>query len=182
MNKPQLILKAIKESLIPLTEKEVAAGNHVFGGLVLDKESCQVITAGSNNRRENPIYHGEIDTSRRFFAAPGHPDPAKCIFVARHDPCSMCISAISWAGFHEIWVLFGYDDVEKEFGMPVDLMMYKELFGAEGATDDNKFFRKYYLKKEAAKQENAAELRKEIAEIEKLYGEMRVEDFDYPGM
>ena len=94
----------------------------------------------------------------------------------------MCISAISWAGFHEIWVLFGYDDVEKEFGMPVDLMMYKELFGAEGATDDNKFFRKYYLKKEAAKQENAAELRKEIAEIEKLYGEMRVEDFDYPGM
>ena len=73
-------------------------------------------------------------------------------------------------------------DGEKEFGMPVDIMMYKEVFGAEGATDYNKFFRKYYLKKEAAKQENAAELRKEIAEIEKLYGEMRVEDFDYPGM
>ena len=84
MNKPQLILKAIKESLIPLTEKEVAAGNHVFGGLVLDKESCQVITAGSNNRRENPIYHGEIDTIRRFFAAPGHPDPAKCILSLIH--------------------------------------------------------------------------------------------------
>ncbi len=182
MNKPQLILKAIKENLIPLTRKEVAAGNHVFGGLVLDKESCRVITTGSNNRQANPIYHGEIDTIQRFFADGGHPDPADCIFVASHAPCSMCISAISWAGFHEIWVLFGYDDVEKKFGMPVDLMMYKEVFGANGARSENAFFKKYDLKKEAAKEANAAELAKEIKELERLYGEMAVQDFDYPGM
>ncbi|MDO4559694.1 MAG: deaminase [bacterium] len=182
MNRPQLIIKAIKERLIPLTEKEVAAGNHVFGGLVMEKESGRVITAGSNNRQANPIYHGEIDTIQRFFAAKDHPAPAACLFVASHDPCPMCASAISWAGFPEIWVLFSYEDVKKEFGMPVDLMMYKEIFGAEGARSENAFFKKYDLKKEAAKEENAAELLKEIAEIEALYGKMQVQDFDYPGM
>ena len=94
----------------------------------------------------------------------------------------MCISAISWAGFHEIWVLFGYDDVKRMFGMPVDLMMYQELFASEGASDENSFFRKYYLKKEAAKQKNAAELLKEIAEIEARYDRIPVQYFRYPGM
>lgn len=182
MNKPQLIIKAIKEKLLPLTEKKAAEGNHLFGGIVLDRQSCRVITAGSNNRQENPIYHGEIDTIQHFFADRNHPDPASCLFVASHDPCPMCISAISWAGFHEIWVLFGYDDVKRKFGMPVDLTMYHELFASEGASDENSFFRKYYLKKEAAKQENAAELLKEIAEIEARYDRIPVQYFRYPGM
>lgn len=182
MNKPQQILKAIAESLVPLTEMEVAQGNHVFGGLVLRASDCSVVTAGSNDRVDNPIYHGEIDTLRRFFAMEGHPSPAECIFVASHDPCPMCISAITWAGFREIWVLFGYEDVKRSFGMPVDLAMYKEIFGADGASDANSFYKKYYLREEAAKQENAAELAKQIEAIEKRYAAMKVQDFEYPGM
>lgn len=182
MNKIRLILKAIREELLPLTEEMVSRGNHLFGGLVLDKNSCRVITAGSNDRVENPIYHGEIDTIRRFFADKNHPSPSDCIFVASHDPCPMCISAISWAGFREIWVLFGYEDVKEKYGMPVDLTMYKEIFGAKGATSENIFFRKYYLKEEAEKQEDPRELLQEISEIEAMYDKLTIQDFSYPGM
>lgn len=180
-NKPQLIIRAIKERLIPFTEEQVKAGNHVFGGIVLDK-SGNIVTVGSNDRVTNPIYHGEIDTIRRFFADKGHPNPAECIFVASHAPCPMCISAIAWAGFHEVWVLFDYEDVKDSFDMPVDLMMYREVFGTDGAVPENAFFKKYDLRAEAAKQQNAAELAKDLAEIERLYGAMKVQDFNYPGM
>jgi len=182
MGKIKRILKAIRYDLLPLTRDGVAAGNHVFGGIVLDKETLATVVAGTNNRQANPIYHGEIDTIQRFFALKDRPAPAKCVFVASHDPCPMCISAIAWAGFKEIWVLFGYDDVAKEFGMPVDLMMYKEIFGAERANADNMFFRKYSLKEEAAKDPDAAALEREIEEITAAYAQLEVCDFEYPGM
>lgn len=184
MNKPEMIIKAIRHDLLLETSIGVEAGGHVFGAVVLDKATLSPVIAGSNNRMENPIYHGEVETLRRFFACPNHPKPKDCIFVASHDPCSMCISAIAWAGFDEVWVLFNYEDVKKSFGMPVDLLMYKEIFGAEGARPQNAFFKKYDLKAEAAKEENAEQLAASISEIEALYAQIgkQVRDFDYPGM
>ena len=181
MSKIEHILDAIKTDLLPLTQRGVTAGNHVFGGLVLRADTLETVTAGTNNRQDNPIYHGEIDTIQRFFAA-AHPAPEECIFVASHDPCSMCISAIAWSGFKEIWVLFGYDDVAKDFDMPVDLTMYKEVFGAEGARPDNIFFKKYSLSAEAKKEPNAAELARKIQELAADYAKLEVKDFDYPSM
>ena len=184
MNKPEMILNAISQTLLPVTEKGVAAGNHVFGGVILDKETLLPVAAASNDRVTNPIYHGEIATLRTFFGDKTHPLPGECIFVASHDPCPMCIAAIAWAGFDEVWVLFNYEDVKKEFGMPVDLLMYKEVFGADGARPLNAFFRKYDLKADAAKQPNAELLEEKIADIARSYGELakRVNEFDYPGM
>ncbi|MCE5201218.1 MAG: deaminase [Synergistaceae bacterium] len=182
MRKIECIIKAIQNDLLPLTRKSVAAGNHVFGGLVIDARTLETVVAGTNNRQSNPIYHGEIDTIQRFFALKDRPAPEDCIFVASHDPCSMCISAIAWSGFREIWVLFGYEDVAKDFDMPVDLMMYHDIFGAAGANPDNSFFKKYSLKDEAAKEQDSAVLAAEMEEIAAAYAALEVQDFDYPGM
>ncbi|MDD4159479.1 MAG: deaminase [Synergistaceae bacterium] len=182
MTKIENILRAIKEDLLPLTRKGVEEGNHVFGGLVLDAGSLKTIVAGTNNRQGNPIFHGEIDTIMRFFSMKDHPDPSECIFVASHDPCSMCISAIAWSGFKEIWVLFGYEDVAKDFEMPVDLIMYKEIFGAEGAKEKNLFFRKYSIKHELEKEPDPSALMEQINEIANIYSSLEVKDFNYPGM
>ena len=182
MTKIENILTAIKDDLLPLTEKGVEEGNHVFGGMVLDAASLKTIVAGTNNRQGNPIFHGEIDTILRFFSMKDHPAPSECIFVASHDPCSMCISAIAWSGFKEIWVLFGYEDVAKDFEMPVDLMMYREIFGVDGAKDNNLFFRKYSIKRESENEANASILKEKIEELEKLYSSLEVKDFEYPGM
>lgn len=182
LTKIDKILDAIKNDLLPLTKKGVEEGNHVFGGLVLDAASFRTVIAGTNNRQGNPIFHGEIDTILRFFSMKGHPDPSECIFVASHDPCSMCISAIAWSGFKEIWVLFGYEDVAKDFEMPVDLMMYREIFGVEGAKEENAFFRKYSIKRESENAPNADSLKAKIREITETYASFKVKDFDYPGL
>jgi tRNA(Arg) A34 adenosine deaminase TadA len=181
-DKIEAILRSIEFDLLPLTRKGVKQGNHVFGGLVLDANTYETIVAGTNNRQGNPIFHGEIDTILRFFSIKDHPDPTKCIFVASHDPCPMCISAIAWSGFKEIWVLFGYEEVARDYEMPVDLMIYKEVFGVKGAKENNIFFKKYSIKQEAKKAENSKDLEKKIAEIEQLYCSLVVNTFSYPGM
>ncbi len=182
MEKVERIIQAITSDLLPVTKLGVAAGNHVFGAVVLNAKTLETVVAGSNNRQSNPIYHGEIDTIQRFFALNDHPAPEDCIFVASHDPCSMCISAIAWSGFKEIWVLFTYEDVSEKFDMPVDLLMYREIFGAEGAKNENMFFRKFSIINEAAKEPNAKQLAEQIDSISDVYSAFEVQDFDYPGM
>lgn len=182
MNKVERILEALKKDQLPVTAAGVAAGGHVFGGMALRADTLETVIVGTNSRQDNPIYHGEIDAIRRFFALEGRPAPEECIFVASHEPCPMCISAIAWAGFPEIWVLFEYDEMAKDFDMPVDVMMYKEIYGANGARPVNKFFTKYSIRHEARKQPNAAELEQKIKELEAAYAKFEVHDFDYPGM
>jgi hypothetical protein len=60
--------------------------------------------------------------------------------------------------------------------------MYKEVFGVEGAKDENLFFRKYSIKRESENESNAAILKEKIEELEKLYSSLEVKDFEYPGM
>lgn len=178
--KLQKILEVIRDEILPLTESEVARGNHVFGGAILRSDTLTSVMVGSNNRIENPLFHGEIDTLNRFFKLPVRPSPSELIFIATHDPCAMCASAIAWAGFKELWVLYDYRDVEEEFGMPVDLEMYRELFGAEGVRSQNKFFNKFSLRKAVASSSATEALSPLLEEIDKRYSGLEVQDFDYP--
>ena len=117
--KIEKILRAIRGALLPLTERMVEAGNHVFGGLVLCAEDCSVVAAGSNDRVENPIYHGEIDTLRRFFALAERPAPQACIFVASHPPCPMCPSATAWPGLPPGRLLYGHQAATDGLHLPL---------------------------------------------------------------
>ena len=38
------------------------AGNKIFGAAIINKDDYSLVTAGSNNETENPIWHGEIYT------------------------------------------------------------------------------------------------------------------------
>ena len=180
--KIQGILEVIRDEVLPLTEAEVARGNHVFGGAILRADTLTSVMVGSNNRIENPLFHGEVDTLNRFFKLPVRPATKDLLFVATHDPCPMCAASIAWAGFKELWVLFDYKDVEAEFGMPVDLMMYREVFGVEGVRPDNFFFKKYGLKRAVVESPEKAELQAILDEIERRYAALEVQDFEYPGM
>lgn len=176
------ILEVIRDEVLPLTEAEVARGNHLFGGAILRADTMTSVMVGSNNRVENPLFHGEVDTLNRFFKLPVRPASRDLIFVATHDPCPMCAASIAWAGFKELWVFFGYKDVEAAFGMPVDLMMYREVFGVEGVRPENAFFKKHSLKKAAAASSEKGKLQPILDEIEKRYAALEVQDFEYPGM
>jgi tRNA(Arg) A34 adenosine deaminase TadA len=179
-DKIEKMLDVIRDEILPLTECEVKRGNHLFGGAILRQDTMTSVIIGSNNRIESPLFHGEIDTLNRFFKLPVHPRADELIFLATHDPCPMCAAAIAWAGFKEVWYLFGYKDIEETFDMPVDIEMYKELFGANGIHAENKFFKKYSLKEAVAELSDPERYTETLEEIEKRYSALEVADFEYP--
>ena len=79
-------------------------------------------------------------------------------------------------------MLYGYEAVKEGFDMPVDLMMYREIFGADGPRAENAFYTLRCLRDEAAKYPGRPALSSLLAEIDAAYAAMRVKDFEYPGM
>ena len=64
--------------------------------------------------------------------------------------------------------------------MPVDLMMYREIFGADGPRAENAFYTLRCLRDEAAKYPGRPALASLLAEKIAAYAAMRVKDFEYP--
>merc|ERR1712226_782122 len=56
------------------------------------------------------------------------PGPKECFFIATHEPCSLCLSAITWSGFDNFYYLFSYQDTQDAFNIPHDLKILKEVF------------------------------------------------------
>jgi tRNA(Arg) A34 adenosine deaminase TadA len=126
-------LDVIEHDVVPLTRVGVAVGNKVFGAAIRRKSNLSLVVAGTNAEIENPLYHGEISTLNAFYAMPAADRPATgdCVFVSTHEPCSLCLSAITWAGFDNFYYFFGYEDTRDAFNIPHDLKILQEVFKVE---------------------------------------------------
>jgi tRNA(Arg) A34 adenosine deaminase TadA len=127
------LIDVIAHDIVPLTRVGVGLGNKVFGAAILHKADLSLVIAGTNNERENPLWHGEVHTLKQFYEIPAGRRPATsdCIFLATHEPCSLCLSAITWTGFDNFYYLFGYTDTANKFGIPHDLKILRDVFGVE---------------------------------------------------
>ena len=125
------LLTVFEEDIIPAAEAAVAEGNLVFGAAILRKDTLETVIAGGNNEMENPIWHGEVHTIKLFHELPKaeRPDSKELLFLSSHEPCSMCLSAITWAGFDNFTYLFSYEDSRDTFEIPHDLRIMDEVFG-----------------------------------------------------
>ena len=138
-------LDAIEHDIVPLTRAGVARGDKVFGGAILRKADLSLVVAATNRETENPLFHGEISTLNTFFALSGsaRPAPDACLFLSTHEPCSLCLSAITWAGFDNFFYLFPYEDTRDAFNIPHDLRILSEVFRVENGdyARENAFWR-----------------------------------------
>lgn len=133
MDTPALIsrlLDVIETDIVARTKGGVGGGNKLFGAAILRKSDLSVVVAETNNETESPIWHGEMHAIRRFFELPpeGRPDPKDCIFLATHEPCSLCLSGITWSGFDNFYYLFSYEQTRDAFGIPHDIRILREVY------------------------------------------------------
>jgi tRNA(Arg) A34 adenosine deaminase TadA len=126
-------LDVIETDIVPLTQEGVESGSKVFGAAILLKSDLSLIVAETNNETENPLWHGEVHAIKRFFERDRAtlPHPRDCIFFATHEPCSLCLSAITWAGFDNFYYFFSYEDTRDAFAIPHDLRILDEVFAVK---------------------------------------------------
>lgn len=144
------LMDVIEGDIVPMTERGVAVGNKVFGAALLNKADLSLVLAETNNETENPLWHGEVHAIKRFYEMPAdrRPDPADCLFLATHEPCSLCLSAITWCGFDNFYYLFSHEDSRDAFAIPHDLRILKEVFRLDpgGYAAENAFWKSHDLK------------------------------------
>ncbi|WP_163267508.1 nucleoside deaminase [Chelativorans alearense] len=145
------LLDVIEHDIVPMTAAGVVVGNKLFGAAILKKSDLSLVLAETNNELENPLWHGEVHALKRFYELPREqrPEPGDCIFLATHEPCSLCLSAITWTGFDNFYYLFSHEDSRDSFAIPHDLKILKEVFTLDpgGYNAENAFWKSYSIRR-----------------------------------
>jgi tRNA(Arg) A34 adenosine deaminase TadA len=133
------LFDVIETEIAARTRKGVAGGNKLFGAAILRKSDLSVVVAETNNEAENPLWHGEMHAIKRFYELPGdqRPAPKDCLFLATHEPCSLCLSGITWSGFDNFYYLFSYEDTRDSFGIPHDIAILREVYAVPDPDRDS---------------------------------------------
>lgn len=172
------LLTTMESGVIPKTQAGVAGGSKIFGAALLRKSDLTPVLVETNNEIENPLWHGEVHTLKRFYEMPaeGRPDTRDLIFLSTHEPCSMCLSAITWSGFDNFYYFFSHEDSRDAFAIPHDLKILKEVFTLEpgGYNRQNAFWtgRSIHAMIDAQPEPQRSAFKDRAAAISRKYDEM----------
>src|SRR5262245_18117691 len=172
------LFDVIENDIVPKTAEGVQIGNKLFGAAILRKNDLSLVLAETNNEVENPLWHGEVHCLKRFYEMPkaSRSDTRDCIFLATHEPCSLCLSAITWTGFDNFYYLFSHEDSRDSFAIPHDLKILKEVFTLDpgGYNAENAYWKSYSLRKLARElpEQDRRRLEARAAAISARYDEL----------
>ena len=168
-------VRAFKDEILPLTFEGVNLGNKIFGAAIINKNDYSLVVAGTNNETKNPLWHGEVHTLKKFYELDKKKRPYEknCIFLSSHEPCSLCLSAITFAGFDNFYYLFPYESTSEEFNIPHDLNILKEVFKVTDGKyiKENSYWKSYAINNliEQIKTNNKKKLMDAFDQIKKIY-------------
>ena len=170
-----LLLDIFIDTLIPETEIAVQKGNKIFGAFIIKKSDLSILITGTNNEITNPLYHGEISTLFNFFKIKNL-NPKDYYFISSHEPCSLCLSAITWSGFDNFYYFFEYNDTKSSFHIPHDLNILQEVFNIQGGEYNkvNGYWKSFSIIDQIKENEdsNKHNLIKKIDKIKQLYADL----------
>lgn len=152
---PKLIdrlIEVIETEIIPLTQEGVRRGDKIFGAAMIRKSDLSTILAETNHETENPLWHGEIHAMKSYYEMVNadeskRVDPKDTIFIASHEPCTLCASAIAWGGYDNFYYLFSHEESRDSFQIGHDLNILKQVFKHEpgGYARENDYWSAYSL-------------------------------------
>lgn len=169
------LLDVVEHDIAPLTRIGVDRGDKIFGAAVLRKSDRELIVAATNEETQCPLWHGEVVAIREFYGLgeASRPPAEECLFLSTHEPCSLCLSAITWAGFDNFYYLFSYEDSRDAFAIPHDLRILEQVFGCSegGYRPRNDYWQSHNIAEmiEATTAPQAAELRRRLASLRRTY-------------
>ena len=170
-----LLLDIFIDTLIPETEIAVQKGNKIFGAFIIKKSDLSIVITGTNNEITNPLYHGEISTLFNFFKIKNL-NPKDYYFISSHEPCSLCLSAITWSGFDNFYYFFEHNDTKSSFHIPHDLNILQEVFNIQGGEYNkvNGYWKSFSIIDQIKENEdsNKHNLIKKIDKIKQLYADL----------
>tara|TARA_Y100000590_G_scaffold72474_1_gene79602 strand:- start:5368 stop:5955 length:588 start_codon:yes stop_codon:yes gene_type:complete len=180
-----ILVSKILDEIIPSTKKAIDKGNKIFGAAILNKKDFSTIIIGTNNEIINPMFHGEISTIYNFYQKKldNLYKPNDCIFLSTHEPCSLCLSAITWCGFDNFYYFFPYSDTKDKFNIPHDINIMKEVFNLDNGqyNKKNSYWRSYSIINEINKFKTHHKMNLEV-KINKIYEEYEILSEKYQKM
>ena len=169
------LLDIFIDTLIPETEKAVNQGNKIFGAFIIKKSDLSLVIIGTNNEVINPLYHGEISALFNFFKSKNL-NPKDYYFISSHEPCSLCLSAITWSGFDNFYYFFSYKETDTTFRIPHDLNILQEVFKIKDGeyNKNNSYWKSFSIIDQIKENEdsNKHNLIKKIDKIKLLYSDL----------
>ena len=175
-----ILISKILNEIIPATKISISKGNKIFGAAILNKNDLSTVIIGTNNEIINPLYHGEISTINEYFNLNlnNKIQSTDCIFLSTHEPCSLCLSAITWTGFNNIYYFFPYLDTKNKFNIPHDLKILKEIFNIDKGNynKENIYWKSYSIFKNIhlLNKSEKSDLTEKIKRIIKIYNNMSI--------
>ena len=168
-----IILDIFIDELIPLTKKSISKGNKIFGAFIIKKSNLNLISIGTNEEIKNPLFHGEISTLFNFFEK-NRDNITDYYFISSHQPCSLCLSAITWSGFDNFYYFFPYETTKESFNIPHDLKILEEVFKIKGGEyqKNNHYWESFSIISEIRKQNLDMNLSAKINKITEEYQNM----------
>ncbi|MGW0707085.1 nucleoside deaminase [Streptomyces sp. NPDC002643] len=83
---------------------EQARGNpyYPFGAVIVRSRTGEVLAGGFNASADNPMLHGEVVAMNDYLARHGNEGWEESTLYTTGEPCSMCMSAMVWAGLPRV--------------------------------------------------------------------------------